>query len=471
MAEQDHSDAIDTPEMMASPIDEVAGPAGHDIEIVSGEPAQFADVAADSFTPASDVAAEPDLTAEPSGTTDAPDEFTYATDANNQSAPPSVAKAPLGQRLADAFREGMASTRSNDSVRPSAKSRAAAPPSSSTSAARSEVFDWAVRSSRTAASAMRDKTVVAIRYAGQLAGQTPGATQKLAQAVRDGAASVRGAAAATTERMAPAAGSATASASAVREKLSSLFDVSSAARQVLGGIVAAVNPGSERAALRGIRLGKRRIVELYAEVGREAVEAWGEGPVVTDKLSDLFEQVKTQDREIQRLTEQVAAIQAQRAAEAEAVRQRRAAARTAPPVAEPSEQAEPDAEPDDVIEQAESVSEPYAGAVEIESAWTEPAAVDVAEAVVEVENVVEAVSAEEAGAVASVEVTIVEADEVASLAVAAAVESAGEIAGASAEASEAEVAGDAETPAPADADGAGPGQAPRPGSRRAKRRK
>jgi hypothetical protein len=215
---------------------------------------------------------------------------------------------PLKRRLADAFRDGVDSARSNRS-----RDRAASSPRSPLEPREprektdyTEMLDWALTQGRSAAGAIRDTTAAAARQttavaftvAGQIAARTPDATERLSQALREGVSSVKRLSGAEgTGRVAQAAGE---GASAAWQFVADVFDL--------------VRPGVERSASRGIRLANRRITALYGEIGREAVGAWSDGPVATEKLTALLDELRKNEEEIQRLTAVIETAAAERAA-------------------------------------------------------------------------------------------------------------------------------------------------------------
>lgn len=231
-------------------------------------------------------------------------------------APPAAAAAPppLKRRLADAFREGVASART-DRVR---EAPAASRPADSTArryADGRQMLDWAFEQGRSAAGVVRESAAVAVNYAGQIAGNTPAASMRVARALREGAASVRRQGGAEWKLRTPQLSGEGASA-VVNATVAGASQLGATARQLFVDVVSAVKPGAERTATRGIRIAKLRIATLYTEIGREAVEAWGDGPVVTEKLGSLLHELRQNEEEVQRFNALIEADRAERAAAA-----------------------------------------------------------------------------------------------------------------------------------------------------------
>jgi hypothetical protein len=189
------------------------------------------------------------------------------------------------------------------------------------------MLDWAFEQGRSAAGVVRESATVAVNYAGQIAGNTPAASQRVARAFREGAASVRRQGGAEWKLRAPQLSGDGASA-VLNATVAGATQLGATARQLFVDVVSAVKPGAERTATRGIRIAKLRIAALYTEIGREAVEAWGDGPVATEKLSSLLHELRQNEEEVQRLN---ALIEAARAEKAAAAARPRPSARAASP--------------------------------------------------------------------------------------------------------------------------------------------
>lgn len=166
----------------------------------------------------------------------------------------------LAQRLAEAFREGVASTKSDYDKRPEVR---IPPPAKKNRQEPSDagVLDRVIREGGSAVAVVGDKAASALDSVVQLAKKAPAMTHKYAEAFREGAASVK-----------------------LRESREQRDDLPPVAGKK-------------------IRMYKKNINNLYIEIGREAVNSWGKGPVETEKVAELLDELRKNEEEIQNLRE------------------------------------------------------------------------------------------------------------------------------------------------------------------------
>ena len=253
---------------------------------------------------------------------DAPD---HVGSASRSSSGPGKTAPALSQRLAEAFREGIASAKPDHEKRPEVR----VPPPLQTSVRKdrqrsdgARTLDRVIREGGSAASVLYDKAAEALDSAVHLAKTAPVISTKWAQAFREGFASVRPREVRERKERIPHDGNRQQSGD--RGIMDRILQVGGSAAEVVRGAVASVQPGEARGTERKIRTAEKRIKDLYAEIGHEAVGSWSKGgPVVTEKLDELFDELRRNEEEIGNLKKNIAEAGAAR--KAEAVRSQQAA--------------------------------------------------------------------------------------------------------------------------------------------------
>ena len=248
----------------------------------------------------------------------------------------------LARRIAEAFREGVASAKADYVKRPEVE----IPPAEKTKrqeSADARILDRAIQEGGSAAAAVADKAAIVLDRVVQLAKKAPAVTRKFAQAFREGAASVKPREGRErTERPSQSAEQHR-SASKGKGMLNSVLHANLSAREILRGAVTAVKPSAVRGARRKIRICKKRINNLYIEIGCEAVNAWGSGPDETEKVAGLLDEARKNEEEIQKLLDLIAEIAAAKktdAARSQPAEKEVVFSPAAPPAPEPIEEAE-----------------------------------------------------------------------------------------------------------------------------------
>ena len=221
----------------------------------------------------------------------------------------------MARRIAEAFREGIASAKADYVKRPEVK----IPPAEKTKrqeSADARILDRAIQEGGSAAAAVADKAAIALDRVVQLAKMAPAVTHKFAQAFREGAASVKPREGRERTERLPQSAEQHRSASKGKGMLDSALHPGVSAREILRGAVTAVKPSAVRGARRKIRMCKKRIDNLHIEIGCEAVNAWGSGPVETEKVARSVDEVRKNEEEIEKLLDHIAEIEAARKTDA-----------------------------------------------------------------------------------------------------------------------------------------------------------
>lgn len=205
----------------------------------------------------------------------------------------------LSQRLAETFREGVASAQPNSENRPVAKAAPSAPkprPSSS----QPGLGDWLIQSGKSAAAGIGESVSSLADSMAGLAKKAPSFPARWGEAFREGSAKVRaGAVKPKAEPIPPQAGSPTAVGKGIWDSVSQIGD--SAAGFVRDALVTFI-PGETGEIEKKIRLEEKKIRDLYVEIGREAAESWSRGgPVETEKVSSLLDEFRKQEDIIRNL--------------------------------------------------------------------------------------------------------------------------------------------------------------------------
>lgn len=227
---------------------------------------------------------------------------------------PEIKTPALSQRLASAFREGVASARSG--TQKPAETRAAAPkPTDRNLSDQPGILDRVIQEGEAAASVLYDKAADVLDSAVQLAKKAPDLSTKWVEAFRLGATSVRSGEVKAGGDQAPrAAGRLPAVDRGILDRVTQAGD---SAAEVVRGALASIKPGEVRGAERKIRLSEKTIRNLYVEIGREAADSWSAGgSVETEKVTSLLDELRKHEEEIENLRAKMAEVVAARKAEA-----------------------------------------------------------------------------------------------------------------------------------------------------------
>lgn len=206
----------------------------------------------------------------------------------------------LSRRLAEAFREGIASTRPDGQMRPEV--RAASSLRKDRQRSDNEgALDRAIHDGRSAASVLYRKASGALDSATLLAKTAPAASRKWAEAFRDGFESVRSRDAETKKGRAPSAPGP--QESGARGIMDRMLHVGESAAEAVRGVAVSVKPGGAHGAERKIRAAEKDIASLYVQIGREAVDSWKRcaGVVESEKLDELFSELRKSEEEVRSL--------------------------------------------------------------------------------------------------------------------------------------------------------------------------
>ncbi|MBI4766560.1 MAG: hypothetical protein HY787_18500 [Deltaproteobacteria bacterium] len=219
---------------------------------------------------------------------------------SRSSGEPERKEASRTQRLSEAFWEGVSSAKP-DNQKQSPTREAAPAPKDRPSSAQPALLDWLIQSGKSTAAAIGDKASSLVDSIADLAKKAPSIPTKWGEAFREGAVSVRrpGAVKPESEAVPPPAGSPTTVGKGIWDSMSQIGD--SAAGFVRDALVT-FKPGEAGEIEKKIRLGEKKIRELYVEIGREAAESWSSGgPVETEKVRFLMDEFRKQEDIIQKL--------------------------------------------------------------------------------------------------------------------------------------------------------------------------
>jgi hypothetical protein len=201
-----------------------------------------------------------------------PDVHDEIGSASRNSSEPDEKMPALARRLAEAFREGVASTKPDYDRRPDV----GIPPAAKKNRQQSddeEMPDDIIRGEGSAAAIVGDKAASALGSVVELIKKTPAMTRKYAEAFREGAASVKPEGRERREERPPAAkkNGLPSGGGAILERV--FRSVDAAAEIVLG----AVKPGEVGRAGKKLRICKKKIDNLYIEIGRETFDSCKSG--------------------------------------------------------------------------------------------------------------------------------------------------------------------------------------------------
>jgi hypothetical protein len=211
----------------------------------------------------------------------------------------------LSQRLAEAFREGIASAKPDYEKRPEVR----IPPPVQTHLQKDRqqsgdggAMDRIIQEGGSAVSLLYDKAAGALDSAARLAKTAPAISTRWAEAFREGFTSVR-----TREvkvKKDRTAYPVDRQQSGDRGIMASILQVGGSAVEVLRNAVASVQPGDGRGIEKKIRMAEKKIKDLYVEIGHDAVGSWSQGgPIETQRLDELLEELRRNKEGIQNLRE------------------------------------------------------------------------------------------------------------------------------------------------------------------------
>ena len=203
------------------------------------------------------------------------------------------------KRLSEAFWEGVSSAKPGNEKQPP-KREAPPAPKNRPSSTQPALLDWLIQSGKSAAAAIGETASSLADSAANLAKKAPSIPTQWGEAFREGSAKVRaGAVKPKAKTIPPSAGSPTAAGKGIWDSMSQIGD--SAAEFVRDALVT-FKPGEAGESEKKIRLGEKKIRDLYVEIGREANESWSSGgPVETEKVGSLMEEFRKQEDIIQKL--------------------------------------------------------------------------------------------------------------------------------------------------------------------------
>lgn len=203
------------------------------------------------------------------------------------------------KRLSEAFWEGVSSAKPGGEKKSPTRE---APPAAKDRKPSTQpaLMDWLLQSGKSAAESAGKTASGWIDSVANLAKTGPSIPTKWGEAFREGAAKVRtGAVKPKAVPVPPPAGSPTVGGKGVWDSLSQIGD--SAAGFVRDALLT-FKPGEAGEIEKQIRLGEKRIRDLYLEIGREAADSWSrEGMAETEKVQFLLEEFKKQEETIQKL--------------------------------------------------------------------------------------------------------------------------------------------------------------------------
>ena len=216
----------------------------------------------------------------------------------------------LSQRLSEAFRDGVASTKPDYAKRPEVK---IPPPEKKNRPESSDagILDGIIQEGGSAVAMVGDKVAGAVDSVVQLLKNTPVMTGKYAQAFREGAASVKSGEG-RQRRQEPEQTSSTkinwlpSGGGVILDKV---FQSVGSATEIVRSLL---KPGEGGGAGNKIVLNKKKIDNLYIEIGRETVSSWNSGAIETEKISELLAELRKNEEEIQNLQDHIAEAAAAR---------------------------------------------------------------------------------------------------------------------------------------------------------------
>jgi hypothetical protein len=220
------------------------------------------------------------------------------------------AKRPaLVQRLAEAFREGVASARPNCERSPDVgtlpRARKTRKESGDTG-----IRDRVIREGGSAAAMVGEKAAGVLGALTQWAEKAPALTQKYVEAFRDGAASVKQRKVTVQQEAGPTAARKKWGGADGREILDA---VSKAGQSAAGFVLAAfsvVKPGEAIGVRQKIRKIEKKIDQLYLDIGADVAKSWSDGIVETDRLAALHDDLLKSEEEIRNLRTHLATFAA-----------------------------------------------------------------------------------------------------------------------------------------------------------------
>lgn len=213
--------------------------------------------------------------------------------------PESKEKKPaLKQRLAETFREGVASTKPGGEKRSEVKIPPL-PKKKIQEKTERKISDKIVAEGSSAAAAVRDKATGAGDALVQIVKKTPDLTRKYADAFREGAASVRSPEGRERRKDAPTAVKKTvAPADGGKGLLDMVLQAGEEAVEFVRKTITDANIGNILGPGQKIRLCRKKINSLYIDIGNEAVNSWSDGIMESEKMTALLSELQKNEEEI-----------------------------------------------------------------------------------------------------------------------------------------------------------------------------
>ena len=215
----------------------------------------------------------------------------------------------LAQRLAKAFREGVASAKPDYDKRPEVR---IPPPAKKNRQGSSDtgVLDNVIQEGGSAAAVIGDRVAGALDSAVELVKKAPNMLHKYVEAFREGAASVKPREGRERKETRPPSAKKHGSPSDGRVAIGRVWQSVGSAAEMVRGAVANLQWGEVSGAGRKIRGCQEKISDLYFEIGREAANSWGREPFETEKVAELLDELRKNEEEIQNLQKLIAEVAA-----------------------------------------------------------------------------------------------------------------------------------------------------------------
>jgi len=228
-------------------------------------------------------------------------------------------KQALSQRLAEAFRDGIASTNPDYEKRPESRIPPL-PRSTLQEPGAGRILDRVIQEGGSAAAVVGDKAANVLGAFVQLVKKAPSLTQKYVDAFREGAATVKAREGRERREDAPTGASKKGTPLDGRVILDRVVKVGESTAAFVREAVAVVNPGEVIGAGQKVRVCKKRINDLYIEIGSEAANSWNDGLVEMEKLDALIDELRKNEEEIHNLQAHLAEVAAMKKAGATRIR-------------------------------------------------------------------------------------------------------------------------------------------------------
>jgi hypothetical protein len=298
----------------------------------------------------------PDPTPSPFRSSGEPEgKVTFRTEPSGQASGVTPPKTKIGlssgeshfrtKRLSEAFWEGVASAKPGYEKQPPIGDTPPAPKDRQPSA-QTGSLDWVIQAGKSAAEVVGHSASSLADSVANLAKKTPSIPTKWGEAFREGAASVRPQV--VKPKAEPIPHSAVRQASVDKKIGDWVSRVSGSAGEVVRGALATFKPGEAGEIEKQIRLGEKKIRDLYVEIGREAADSWSSGGMVeTEKVRSLLDEFREQEDVIRKLKAYSSEIATAKKAEANGI----------PPIA-PEALSQPEGIQEELRREAEVIAAP-----------------------------------------------------------------------------------------------------------------